>query len=248
MALACNRTALAAMVCVALQGCGGGGDGGGQPGVASHARAATAQGRYFVNVDGGIGTGVMEIDAAGSFMAEGTTYRLAKGGPTGCTMTSDPLDPPDPVCNLFAGDQGFLLCENPTETGPYFGAVFLPEAATQAAPVSELAGLKLQGLTCGADGPRPGAKTLEVAADGSSVLLTHLRPDGSDGGTMRYDAWWFPQATQAQGTRYFDQQERWAIYKVGSDEGTTYVFLDLYQPLFPNSQEMRSRLFVARKP
>ena len=100
---------------------------------------------------------------------EGATLKLAMGGATGCSLSVEPPDGDNPVCNPLAGGKGFLLCENTTATEPDFDAVMLPAADTQAVPFAELAGLTLQGLTCGGTGVRSIDK-VEVAADGAGAV------------------------------------------------------------------------------
>ena len=233
--LACASVVVLAVVTL-VNGCGGGGESDAAAATAPSAAQPTASGpgeptapgpadaltTFLVNGEGGVGTLKIGLDASGNVTQSGTHYQLQAGGPSGCTMTSEPSDPSVASCNTLAGGKGFLLCEN--TLSPHFNFTFFRESDVQVATHWELGGRTLTGLSCGTSGPRTTAYTFTFSSD-AETAIEQAGPITNNYGAGIPDLYDQPTGYQS----FANLRQRWVIYKVSSGAATQYFLLVLSQ-------------------
>jgi hypothetical protein len=214
-----------------LTACGGGSDGPAAPAATAPAPAASSASApapteplasFLLNGKGGIGTLTIGIDASGAFTEAGTRYQLQANGPTGCAMTSDPVDQSVALCNPLLDGKSFLLCED--ILSPHFGATLFRQSDVHVVKHWELAGQTLTGLSCGASGPRKTSYTFTFSNDGE-MATERAGPVTNNYGAGVPEMITQPSGLPATG----DWRQRWVIYKATSGTATQYFLLVLWQ-------------------
>ncbi|MBL0392417.1 hypothetical protein JJ685_14855 [Ramlibacter monticola] len=240
-----SRVRAAALIStiLALSACGGGGGGGGD--TQAPARAPTPAPApvppitsFLANGKGGIGTATIEVDATGTFTEDDTRYQMQTGGTSGCSLSSRPSDPDVANCNLLAGGKGFLLCQN--TTSDTFNVALFRQSDVQTAPLGELAGQTLTGISCGATGVSRNTNTWAFSADASIASEKRGAVTNNFGATASF-------VTDDGSLQSGARRERWAIYKAAVGSTTQYFLLDLFQNTDPSQPVQDVRIYFLQK-
>lgn len=218
------------VVAAVVAGCGGGGGGDNptagtaspapQPTVSTGPQPSAPLAAYVAHGEGGIGTVIVDVGANGVLKMQDETISIQNTGTDTCAVTTHPASTDTGVCNRFADGKAYLFCSN--NSGSSFDVVMFRQADVQPATVAELAGLTLQGRSCGSNGLRAAAGfSLAISANGQQA--TEVRGNST---------WMYPAADMAapngQPTTP-GQRQRWAIYKVAASGGTQYFVSSLWQ-------------------
>ena len=215
----------------ALYGCGGGSDSAGDaaatvPNAATSVGPAEPSTTYLANGEGGIHTTNVAVDASGDFAVGGISYRLQPGGASGCTITSSPADPAISACNVLADGKAFLLCRN--TLSPYYAALMVPQAETQAVTYWEVANRTFAGITCGASGVRGTGFTFQIFGNGGAFEQAEYGSSSYGPGTLDN----LERTTTCVSAQFC---QRLVIYRVGTGPRPHYFLAMLWQidPSFP---------------